>query len=297
MAMNLKYVLITPARNEAEHIETTIHSVINQNQRPLKWVIVSDGSTDGTDDIVKRYCLKYPFMELVRITERKIKSFAAKVKAFETGYQHVRDLEFDLVGNLDADLAFDAHYYENVLVEFKKDPALGISGGERYEYIRGKLCMEYASISPWCVCAGVQLFRRQCYEAIGGYLTIDRVEDTAAEVMARMHGWGVRRAPNARIIHLRSLGAASDGKLRIYFKYGVLEYTLGYHPIYQLVKFINRFRERPYYVLGSLLRLAGYGWAMISQAEIVLPKPVVDYLRSEQIERLKRYFGVSKEKD
>src|SRR5271166_6263569 len=92
------YVLITAARDEAEFIELTIKSVVSQTVRPLKWVIISDGSTDGTDDIVSKYAAEYPWIELVRMPERRERHFAGKVHAFSAGHAAVRDLQFDVIG-------------------------------------------------------------------------------------------------------------------------------------------------------------------------------------------------------
>lgn len=86
----MNYVLITPARNEADYIELTIQSMIEQTLPPLKWIIVSDGSTDGTDDIVKKYLHAYPWIELVRTPERKKRHFAGKVMTFNAGYEKLR---------------------------------------------------------------------------------------------------------------------------------------------------------------------------------------------------------------
>jgi poly-beta-1,6-N-acetyl-D-glucosamine synthase len=71
-----KYVLITPARNEAQSIELTIQSVVAQTIRPLRWVIVSDGSTDETDNIVSKYAAEHPWIELVRTPDRRERHFA-----------------------------------------------------------------------------------------------------------------------------------------------------------------------------------------------------------------------------
>ena len=105
------YVLITPARNEAEFIELTIQSVIAQTLRPAKWVIVSDGSTDGTDEIVNKYAVEHAWIELLRQPERAERSFAGKAAAFHAGYARMKDVQFDVVGNLDADISFDEDYF------------------------------------------------------------------------------------------------------------------------------------------------------------------------------------------
>src|ERR1700747_1499442 len=105
------YILITPARNEALFIEKTIVSVVAQTMRPIKWVIVSDGSTDATDDIVCKYVREYSWIELVRTPEHRERHFAAKVHAFNAGYARVKDLEYEIIGNLDADVSFDERDY------------------------------------------------------------------------------------------------------------------------------------------------------------------------------------------
>src|SRR3989304_8081751 len=114
----LSYVLITPARNEAAFIELTIESMIKQTVLPIKWVIVSDGSTDGTDDIVKRYTTEHKWIELVRMPERAERHFAGKVHAFNAGYARVKDLKYDIVGSLDADISFEEDYFFYLLGRF-----------------------------------------------------------------------------------------------------------------------------------------------------------------------------------
>ena len=128
MLTPLKYVLITPARDEAEHIEGTIQSVIKQTVRPIKWVIVSDGSTDGTDDIVRKYTLDNPWIELVRAPERRERHFAGKVHAFNAGYARLNELEYAAIGNLDADISFDEDYFSFLLGKLVDDPKLGLVG-------------------------------------------------------------------------------------------------------------------------------------------------------------------------
>src|SRR3954447_17213276 len=94
------YVLITPARNEALFIELTLKSVVRQTVKPLKWIIVSDGSTDGTDDIVKSYAARHHWIELLRMPERTERHFGGKAAAFNAGCARVAGLEWDVIGNL-----------------------------------------------------------------------------------------------------------------------------------------------------------------------------------------------------
>ncbi len=121
----LSYVLVSPARNEAQFIELTIKSVIAQTVRPIKWVIVSDGSTDGTDDIVKKYAAENPWIELVRMPERRERDFAGKVHAFNAGYARLKHLEYAVIGSLDADISFDEDYFSFLLHKLADDPRIG----------------------------------------------------------------------------------------------------------------------------------------------------------------------------
>src|SRR5215469_519631 len=100
------YVLVTPARNEAAFIEKTIESVIHQTVSPLKWVIVDDGSTDNTSEIVQRYLQLQPWMELVQRPQRLERNFTGKVGAFYTGLERVKGLNWEIIGNLDGDISF-----------------------------------------------------------------------------------------------------------------------------------------------------------------------------------------------
>src|SRR3984893_19134709 len=119
------YVLITPARDEAKFIEETIKSVVAQTVLPLKWVIVSDGSTDGTDDIVKRYVTEHPWIELLRMPERQERNFAGKVMAFNAGYDRVRHLPYRYLACMDADISFEPDYFAYLLERACSDSGLG----------------------------------------------------------------------------------------------------------------------------------------------------------------------------
>jgi glycosyltransferase involved in cell wall biosynthesis len=161
--------MITPARNEADNIERLIRSMVAQQLRPVKWVIVSDGSTDGTDDIVKRHAAEHPWIELERRPERKERHFAAKVNAFNAGYARVKDVEHDFVGSMDADISFDAGFFAFLLGKFAENPKLGL-GGTPFKEDGLEYDFRYASVEH--VSGALQLFRRKCFEQIGGYVPV-----------------------------------------------------------------------------------------------------------------------------
>jgi len=146
------YVLITPARNEEAFIEKTVESVIHQTFVPLKWVIVDDGSTDRTPEIVSRNLAQHPWIELVRRPQRPDRSFAAKVEAFNVGYQSVNGLNLRIMGHLDADLSFDPDYFEFILRKFGEDDNLGVAGtvyeANGYKVSRGGVHVEDWGAGP-----------------------------------------------------------------------------------------------------------------------------------------------------
>ena len=162
------YVLITPARNEESFIENTIRSVVSQTVIPQKWVIVSDGSTDRTDEIVKKYTRDHPWIELVRMPEHRDRQFAAKVHCFNAGFEKVKNTEYNVIGNLDADVSFEKDYIEFLLDRFAGNPKLGVAGTP---YIENKYNSASDSFEGENFVNGaIQLFRRQCFEDIGGYI-------------------------------------------------------------------------------------------------------------------------------
>lgn len=280
-----KYVLITPARNEEEFINKTIESVIGQTVLPIKWVIVSDGSTDSTDEIVKKYSAKHAFIRLVRIKGHRKRTFSSKVNAFNVGYNELKNTEYDYIGLLDADISFDPSYYESVLQKFHNNSRLGIAGGIRYDFYRGTFRKVYCAKNS--VGGPIQMFRRQCYEEIGGFTPLDiGGEDAVIETKARMHGWEVETFPEIKVYHHRLTGCANHNIIVAEFRAGIRNYVLGYHPIFELFRCILRILEKPYFI-RSICLLSGYFWASIRRYNRPLSDEFVDYLRAEQIKRLR----------
>jgi poly-beta-1,6-N-acetyl-D-glucosamine synthase len=283
--MPYTYVLVTPARNEAQFIELTLKSVVNQTVRPLKWVIVSDGSTDGTDDIVSRYAAEHPWIELVRMPDRRERHFAGKVGAFKAGYARLADLTFDVVANLDADVSFEAEYFDFLLTKFAENPRLGVGGTPFRE---GSFQYDYRFTSIEHVSGQCQLFRRECFDDIGGYSPrrIGGV-DLVAVTTARMKGWQTRTFLEKSYIHHRKMGTATAGVWVAPFKVGRADYLLGSHPVWELARCIYQ-TTRPPILLGGSLRLVGFAWAMMSGSEKQVPADFVTFRRKEQMHRLRK---------
>jgi glycosyltransferase involved in cell wall biosynthesis len=279
------YVLITPARNEAQFIELTLKSVVTQTVLPAKWIIVSDGSTDGTDEIVQNYAADYPWIELVRMPERTERHFAGKVYAFNAGYARLSGFPYDIIGNLDADISFDPDYLANLLAKFEENPRLGV-GGTPYRERNTQYDFRFASVEH--VTGACQLFRRQCFEDIGGYAPIKGgAVDSIASMSARMKGWQTRTFTDQMCVHHRESGTAQSGMLVARFKRGAKAYAVGNHPIWELFRAVYQMTKRPF-VIGGLALLSGYIWSLLRRPERPVPSELVAFQRREQMQRLRQ---------
>ena len=279
------YVLITPVRNEAQFIELTIRSVVAQTVRPIKWIIVSDGSTDGTDDIVKKYVADHPWIELLRMPERSERHFAGKVHAFNAGYASVRDLGYEIIGSLDGDLSFDEDYFGFLLWKLAEDPALGLVGTP-FKETSGR-SYDYRIVSIEHVSGCCQLFRRQCFEEIGGYIPVKAGGvDHIAVITARMKGWKTRTFTDRVSLHHREIGTAQDAVLMARFRTGAKDYALGSHPVWELFRAVYQMTKEPFFV-GGVALFSGYVLALIRRVERPVSRELVTFRRREQMRRLK----------
>jgi poly-beta-1,6-N-acetyl-D-glucosamine synthase len=283
----LKYVVITPARNESAAIEKTIKAVVAQSVRPVVWIIVSDGSTDDTDTIVSRYAAEYSWIELVRLPERRERHFAGKVNAFTAGYARVAKLDYDVIANLDADITMDEGYFEFLLKKLSQNPRLGVAGTPFRE---GQRQYDYRFSSIEHVSGACQLFRRECFEEIGGYvpITIGGI-DLVAVLTARMKGWQTRSFPEKCCTHHRKMGTAKRGALAASFRGGQGDYMLGMHPLWEIFRCMYQMSAPPI-LLGGSLRVAGFFWAIVTGVEKVVSRDLVKFRRAEQMRRLRDFI-------
>jgi glycosyltransferase involved in cell wall biosynthesis len=283
--LKLSYALITPARNEEAYIELTIRSMISQTVPPKTWVIVSDGSTDRTDEIVKRYLPNHPWMQLLRLPERKERHFAAKVHAFNAGYERIKNVGHDIIGNLDADLSFDADYIEFLLDKFVRDPDLGVAGTPFIEEASRPYDYRFTNIEH--VSGACQLFRRECFEAIGGYMPIKGGGiDWVAVTTARMKGWKTRTFTEKTIFHHRAMGTGKGNVLTARFRLGREDYYEGSHPLWEVFRAVYQMKFSPR-ILGGLWMLAGYIAASLQRMERPVSPELIAFYRKEQMQRLK----------
>jgi glycosyltransferase involved in cell wall biosynthesis len=281
----LSCVLVTPARNEEAFIETTIRSMVSQTVRPTRWVIVNDGSTDGTAKIARRYADLHDWIEVVEMPQHRDRSFAAKVHCFNAGYEKVKALDHEIIGNVDADISFDRDHLEFLLAQFADDPELGVAGTIFRE--DGYSSDSDSFEGQQHVAGQCQLFRRQCFANIGGYVPHRAGGiDWIAVTTARMKGWKTRSFREKSFFHHRSLGTAERGQLASAFSYGEKDYYLGGHPLWELFRVAYRTVKRPYLVGGLAVGL-GYAYAALRRVDRPVSGELMTFHRAEQMQKLK----------
>jgi poly-beta-1,6-N-acetyl-D-glucosamine synthase len=288
---HVKYGLVTAAYNEEACIELTIRSIVAQSHLPEFWEIVSDGSTDRTDEIVQGYARLFPCIHLLRLTTEHNRNFAAQVNAINAGLEFVKDRDCDYIGNLDADVTLEQDYFEKLLALFQSKARLGLGGGFIHDKNSDGSFTNRRTNTHRSVAHAVQLFRRECFEAIGGaYVPLPYGgPDSYAETMARMQGWDVQAFPSLKVLHHRPSGSAG-GMLRGCFRMGRMDYSLGYSPAYEFAKVVRRLPERPF-VTGCLARTAGFLYGYCRREHRPVAGDFMAFLRTEQKARIRSLFG------
>jgi poly-beta-1,6-N-acetyl-D-glucosamine synthase len=290
MKSTSSYVLVTAAYNEDRLIEQTIRSVVSQTILPAKWIIVSDASTDRTDGIVRRYAAEHDFIQLHRISEDHARNFAAQVNAINRGLSLLENTDYDFVGNIDADITLEPDYFARLLEKFWLNRRLGLGGGTIYERSGDGSFAERRGNTVTSVAHACQLFRRDCFEEIGAaYLPLPYGgPDQHAEIMTRMTGWQVASFPDLKVFHHRRTGSMG-GVLRGWFRQGKMDYSLGTLPLFEFFKLLRRTFMKPY-LIGSIVRLAGFLDSYRRREKRAIPHNVVLYFRREQRQRMVSLF-------
>ena len=281
------YTLVTPARNEGEHIHKVIESVLRQTVQPVKWVIVSDGSTDETEEIVAQASKVNSLIQLIRIESQSKRSFGSKALAFREGFKALLNVKFDYVGNLDADVTMEPHYYERMLEEMLKNPRLGVASGVVWDKTDSGFKRTNSSLNH--AVGAVQFWRRECFEAVGGYrpATVGGV-DSLAELTARMKGWETRSFPDLPVYHHKPVDFINGRTgIRIAYRTGLTEYHIGTYSLFALLKAIRRWRDKPV-LLSVFLRLFAYGKLWLLGVDRDASEELVAYLKNEQWARMRQ---------
>lgn len=271
------YVIVTPVKDEERYIAQTLHSVVNQTLRPAHWVVVDDGSTDGTPAIIKEYAQNFDWISYLRIdraSERLLGS--AEIRAFAIGYETIRQIAHDYVVKLDADLSLPSDYFEKMLSKFRDNSRLGVASGALREEVNGTWKVR---VSPKYHAKGAaKMVRVACFQEIGGF-PLSPGWDTVDEIKAWARGWETRHFQDIEFRHLKPEGSAA-GSLRTNFFHGEIYYVCGGGVLFLGGKVLHRiFIERPVLLCGAML-LYGYLHAAVTRRpKLVSPQEARCYKR------------------
>ncbi len=284
---NTKYIIITSAYNEAKYIERTIQGVLAQSILPDKWIVVDDGSTDDTAEIVQRFAEEHKWIQYIHRTRESEQSYyRSSVYAIMLGYEQVIKADYDFLAILDADIALPKDYYEQIFERFNRDEKIGVASGVYQDLVNGRLrkVLNDRRSTP----KAIQVFRKKCFEQIGGYLPLKYGgEDTCSCIMARMNGWKSWSFPELNVVHNKPVGMGHAGNmLKIRFRDVFNEFVLATHPLFMIAKSLWRcIRERPF-LSGGMARMAGFLYGYCLREKRQIPDDVVRFVRTEQMKRL-----------
>ena len=281
---SVNYIVITPARNEAEHLGKTIASMAAQTLRPVRWILVNDGSSDATGAIIDEAASRHPWIVAVHREDRGFRQQGGGVmQAFYDGYARIGELPWDFLVKFDADLSLESGYFARCLAKFHEDPALGIGGGTISNEQDGRLVCESPDDPAFHVRGATKIYRRACWQAIGG-LVRAAGWDTIDELKANSLGWTTRTFVDIPLRHHRLMGAV-DGSWKNYTKCGLANYITGYHPLFMLAKCLKRLSKRPYLV-GSVALWYGFCSGYLRRTKQAPDRELIAYLRRQQLRRL-----------
>ena len=259
-----RYCLVTPCRNEAQYIRTTLETTCGQTAPPALWVIVDDGSTDETPQILQEFADRHDYIKIVRREDRGVRAVGPGViEAFYDGLSHIDLDEFDFVTKFDGDLELPPRYFERTMELMEADPYLGNLSGKLFERLPDGSFFEERTGDENAV-GPIKFYRVKCFKSIGGFVR-EVAWDGIDGHICRLNGWIAKsvHAPELQIVHLRPMGS-SQQNIRIgRVRWGRGKYFMGSAWYYVVASAIYRSLEPPY-LMGGLGILWGYFKAMVT---------------------------------
>ncbi len=291
----IRYNIISPVRNEEDFVEDTIKSIINQTELPQEWIIVNDGSTDKTEDIIRPYVEKYDWIKLITLKDRGYYfPGTGVVEVVKKGFDVIVKNDWEFLVKLDCDITVEKDYFENILNEFYKNPRLGIASGGIFLVEGSKTKQEKSQADhPW---GASKVYRRKCFEEINGWKPIPGW-DLADLLSAQMNNWETRCFNEYKILHYRGTGLRRVGLTNGRFLWGQFQYRYGYSLLYIILKSIYWLPEKPF-IIGGLSILLGYIYAAINREERLFDKDMRKFLRKKHrkylIQKISNLFKKNK---
>ena len=280
----MTYIVITPVRDEADLIQKTIDSMAAQINRPVLWVIVDDGSTDGTGAVLDRAAAQFSWISVIHRQNRGFrKSGGGVIEAFYEGYARIGDKPWDFLVKLDGDLSFEPDYFARCLSEFERDSKLGIGSGTVGKLVNGLPVPDSHGDPKFHVRGAAKTYRKACWESIQGLARVPGW-DTIDEVKANMLGWKTRTFDGIWIIQHKETGAG-DGSWKNWVKNGLANYNTGYHPVFMALKCVKRLWKKPYLV-GAAGLWTGFLKGYLSKTSRENDLAMICYVRDQQFRKL-----------
>ncbi len=278
-----RYIIITPVKNEEKYIEQTLTSIKNQTLQPQQWIIVNDGSTDKTKEIILSYAKSYlPICLFDRQqSEQKRKRGRGVVDAFYVGFDKIQNDEFDYIVKLDGDLKLPVDFFEKIIYEFEKNPKLGIASGVSYIKKKGRWLPERAA--KGYTYGETKVYRKECFQDIGGLIPF-MGWDGIDHIKAVMHGWNASSFQEIIFYHLRPEGKGT-GMLKANYERGLGCYFMGYHPIFLVLRAIKKMKSYPF-VIGGIVMMFGYFKCSLAKGKKIDDPNFITFLRKNQINRI-----------
>ncbi|WP_128548316.1 glycosyltransferase family A protein [Larkinella soli] len=277
----MDYVIITPVRNEAERVETTLRSVVSQTLRPVQWIIVDDQSTDGTADIVRRYLPDHPWIRLEAAPDMPRNDYSSRVVQLVNYGLKKLEKEAEIIVKLDGDVQFSPDFFARILGDFERNPQLGIASG--LLTING--IREKFDISTGNTRGATKCYRKTCLTDIGGlypYTSWDTIDNAAA----RAKGWETRILPY-EFEHLKPEGSKAGSKLYNHYRTGLANGRIPYVGSYFFIKAFSKLLESPLF-LAPFVQSWGYIKTRFIRRERPFPSYITAQIRKEQRAYLRR---------
>jgi poly-beta-1,6-N-acetyl-D-glucosamine synthase len=264
--MNRKYIIITPVRDEIDTINLVIKSVTEQTIKPVQWLIIDDGSTDGTREVLSEYAQRFDWIRVILRPFRSERIVGENVvHILNEGLEAAKRISWDFWAKLDADVSIQADHYEKLFDAFEREPKLGIASGISYlPDSNGKYRLDWTA--PHQPLGMSRIYRRECWVDIKAFAP-RRHWDVIDIYSAQYHGWVTKSFPSIPVTNYRIIDAAQKNPVARRYDAGFNYYTMGYHPIYLLARSIRVMWDEKPYIMSGISMFIGYLIALITRQQ------------------------------
>jgi len=284
----MKTLIITPFLNEETVIRALIDSVISQQKGVDKWVLVDDGSTDKSAEIINEYLQEHPWISLLQLDHKKQKrSIGAKIiNAFNKGLETVKLVEFDIIMKIDADLILPTNYVLEISNQFETNSRLGLCGGVCGLIENDRIVLE-SKTNLDHVRGALKAYRRECFIEIEG-LVNKMGWDSVDEYKIRYANWEVKVLPELMVAHLKETNIKT-GHARASFKNGIMLYTIRFDIPLLMTNVLKRLLWKPYIIQGIAI-FVGYFYAFLTREERIVTTRLGKFIRNYRYGKIKEKF-------